>query len=160
MSRTIYVTRSQNLAALIDNAYGHLTSREGSGLMRAIDDAEKHGEDPRRSAIAYLHDIGITVRTTDGDPRLRRKAFRPSRDPSFAWEVWSRGDGYDEPQFVEAFADKGAAQARIKRLQAGQRRAGMRPYSYMLKHRKVRAAQTFGTRGHRRALERRARRRS
>lgn len=63
--RTIYISSSQNLAQLIDNAYGHLTSREASGLMRAIDDAEREGEDPRRAAIGYLRQIGVTVHVTD-----------------------------------------------------------------------------------------------
>lgn len=77
-SRVIYISRSQNLAHLIDNAYGHLTSREASGLMRVIDDADREGEDPRRAAIGYLRQIGVTVRVTDG----RDASRRPSRDAS------------------------------------------------------------------------------
>lgn len=75
--RTIYISRSQNLAALIDNAYGHLTSREGSGLMRAIDHAEREGEDPRRAAVEYLREIGVTVHQTEG----RDASRRGRRDP-------------------------------------------------------------------------------
>jgi hypothetical protein len=65
-TRVVYISRSQNLAALIDNAYGHLTSKQASGLMRAIDEAEREGEDPRKAAVSYLHGIGVTVHTTNG----------------------------------------------------------------------------------------------
>ncbi len=63
--RTIYISPSQNLAALIDNAYGYLTNSQGSALMRAIDDAEREGEDPKRAAIEYLRQAGFTVRVID-----------------------------------------------------------------------------------------------
>lgn len=61
--RSVYISQSQNLAALIDNVYGEITSSEAKGLMRAIDDAEREGEDPRRAAIGYLRQIGVTVHT-------------------------------------------------------------------------------------------------
>lgn len=74
---------------------------------------------------------------------------RPSRDRSRAhkaWEVWSRGEDGDRPHFVEAYADKGEAQRKVSRLRASH------PYAhYMLKHRRVASARTFGTRGHRRS---------
>jgi hypothetical protein len=63
--REAYVSRSQNLAQWIDNVYYLLSSREASGLMRAIDDAEREGEDPRRAMIAYLREIGVTLHVTD-----------------------------------------------------------------------------------------------
>ena len=53
-----------------------------------------------------------------------------------SWEVWSRGDDYDEPMFIESFADRETALRRIKRLQASQRRSGYRPYRYELRRRK------------------------
>jgi len=74
--RTIYISPNQNLAALIDNAYGYLTNAQGTALLRAIDDAERDGEDPKRAAIEYLSRIGITVRVHDDVREPRRVARR------------------------------------------------------------------------------------
>lgn len=57
-----------------------------------------------------------------------------SRTKAKAWEVWSLGNG-DEPLFIEAFSDRENARRRIARLQASQRRSGMRPYRYELRRR-------------------------
>lgn len=53
------------------------------------------------------------------------------------WEVWTRaGESGDEAYFVESFHDRGEALRRIAKLQASQRRQGMRPYRYELRRRK------------------------
>lgn len=67
-----------------------------------------------------------------------------ARDPKVkGWALWSMGDRYEEPQLIEVFADKGAARARARRLQAGQRRAGMRPYRYTIKPARVTRGRLF-----------------
>jgi hypothetical protein len=68
------------------------------------------------------------------------------RKSHHAWEVWSRGDRYNEPGFVEAFKDKGEAERRIRRL-----RLSHPHVHYMLKHRRVAAHHQFGSRAHTRA---------
>lgn len=80
MRGTVHITSSQNLATLIDNAYGHLSSREASALMRAIDDAEREGEDPRRAAIGYLRQLGITVIDTPSTREAPRHVRKSRRD--------------------------------------------------------------------------------
>lgn len=79
--RVIYISRSQNVVGLIDNAYGHLTSKEASRFMRAIDDAEREGEDTWRAAVGYLREIGITVhvREPSRDRARRRTTARTKR---------------------------------------------------------------------------------
>ena len=67
LSGTVNVTTSQNLAALIDNAYGMLNSREARGLLQAIDASDLAGEDTRNAAFEYLESIGIRVIETKGE---------------------------------------------------------------------------------------------
>ena len=112
--RTVYITSSQNLAALIDNVYGHLSSSEAKALMRAIDDAERDGEDPRRAAIGYLRQLGITVVDTPStrESRIAQEASRPVDDPLFIIQgLWSDGTvsesfGYDDEETAVYEAEK------------------------------------------------------
>lgn len=60
MTIRIYVPNHVNLAALIDNVYGLLSSSQATALLGAIDDNE---EDPRRGAVAYLLTQGITIQS-------------------------------------------------------------------------------------------------
>jgi hypothetical protein len=70
------------------------------------------------------------------------RAVLPRPRGTKAWELWTR-DGY----FVQAFTDKGEAQARARRLS----RSNNHPRGYyMLKHRRSTARHHFGTRSRRR----------
>ena len=56
---------------------------------------------------------------------------------SFAWEVWSSGTRYEEPLYIASYSDKGQARARIRRLQASQRREWGWAYRYEIRRRRI-----------------------
>lgn len=64
-NRIVHVSRSQNLAALIDNVYGELVAWEARGLLAAIDDAEQadtgNASSARAAALGYLRGLGVAV---------------------------------------------------------------------------------------------------
>lgn len=78
-TKTIYVAAGADLASLIDNVYGELTSTQARGLLNAIDHPEPEAcrcgdgscmlcddrgqlpGDAMRSARAFLAGIGILV---------------------------------------------------------------------------------------------------
>jgi hypothetical protein len=64
-TRIVHISRSQNLATLIDNVYGELVAWEARGLLAAIDDAERNGGHAQAAAIGYLRGLGIEVRVVE-----------------------------------------------------------------------------------------------
>lgn len=96
---------------------GHFVSRAGAERLQKLL--------PGRSRIIYGYP------SFDRAPRLSpsRDLRKPEAHHARAWELWSLGEGYDEPFYIAAFADKGQAEERMRRLKRSNPHA-----RYTLKH--------------------------